>query len=234
MMRQRAGDTPPANEDIDDDDDDVFTALSKKRRKKLSAASGIKQEKERQDYVSDSDPNGKLVLPASHTSSTKRHHGIVSDARQAKMDALLLELEAEKKLTVRSRGKDETGHSVHRNERERALKKGSFVDEGDEFVTTNVFVGNLAPSITEEQMTDLFRQFGEREHRLFASMLAGIVHCCYYCRYSFLYRKLLFLQRLTLSFETIDDQVTSTRSKSCGPAPWRNAAAIETLASCAS
>jgi U2-associated protein SR140 len=45
---------------------------------------------------------------------------------------------------------------------------GSFVQPGEEHLTTNIFAGNLAPSITEEQMTDLFRQFGEdiRHHRV--------------------------------------------------------------------
>ena len=39
-------------------------------------------------------------------------------------------------------------------------KKGSFVEPGQEHTTTNLFVGNLAPTLTEEEVTDLFRQFG--------------------------------------------------------------------------
>jgi len=75
------------------------------------------------------------------------------------MDALLLELEAEKER-VAHRQQDARragGRTEHRN-------RGSHVDEGDELITTNIFVGNLAPSITEEQMTDLFRQFGENNN----------------------------------------------------------------------
>jgi RNA recognition motif-containing protein len=85
-------------------------------------------------------------LPTVNTSSMKRHHGS-SDSRKAKMDALLQELEAEK-VTSPSRPFV-------------PQKKGSFVQPGQEHLTTNIFVGNLAPSITEEQMTELFRQFGE-------------------------------------------------------------------------
>lgn len=86
------------------------------------------------------------TLPTSNTSSMKRHHGS-SDSRKAKMEALLQELEAEKASAV-----------IHPFVPE---KKGSFVQPGQEHLTTNIFVGNLAPSITEEQMTELFRQFGE-------------------------------------------------------------------------
>ena len=42
-----------------------------------------------------------------------------------------------------------------------AAPKGSFVRPGEEHLTTNLFVGNLATSITEEQLAELFSQFGE-------------------------------------------------------------------------
>jgi hypothetical protein len=82
------------------------------------------------------------------TSSMKRHHVTLTDARKRKMDALLEELEHEK---IRS--------SHQKNQ----PTKGSFVQPGEENSTTNLFVGNLAPSITEEQLTDLFSQFGEKK-----------------------------------------------------------------------
>ena len=66
----------------------------------------------------------------------KRHHK-PNDDRKAKMDALLEELEAEK---------DKVSKGPHRFVPE---KKGSFVDPSEEHLTTNIFVGNLAPSITE-------------------------------------------------------------------------------------
>jgi hypothetical protein len=40
-------------------------------------------------------------------------------------------------------------------------KKGSYVEPGMEHLTTNIFVGNLDPNTTEEELTDAFRQFGE-------------------------------------------------------------------------
>jgi len=40
-------------------------------------------------------------------------------------------------------------------------KMGSFVMPGEEQFTTNIFVGNLAPITTEEELTEVFRQFGE-------------------------------------------------------------------------
>jgi RNA recognition motif-containing protein len=73
------------------------------------------------------------------------------------MDALLLELETEKKRAAAAEPPRSIRAAPDRNQQTR----GSFVDPGDELLTTNIFVGNLATSITEEQMTDLFRQFGE-------------------------------------------------------------------------
>lgn len=111
-------------------------------------------------------------------SSAKRHHGAISDTRKAKMDALLLELQSEKSIS--DNPNQRRGSRDIRNDSQRKPstmmdgdslshngsvlvpdKKGSFVEPGEELETTNIFVGNLAPSITEEEMTDLFRQFGE-------------------------------------------------------------------------
>ena len=57
------------------------------------------------------------------------------------MDALLQELEAEK-------------HREH--DRFVPEKKGSFVEPSEEHLTTNIFVGNLAPSITEYVCEEIF------------------------------------------------------------------------------
>lgn len=43
----------------------------------------------------------------------------------------------------------------------RPNKLGSYVEPGQEHLTTNIFVGNLDPCTTEEELTDVFREFGE-------------------------------------------------------------------------
>ena len=73
----------------------------------------------------------------------------MTDTRKAKMDSLIMELEAEKQKV-----KPESRRFV-------PDKRGSFCEPGEEHLTTNIFVGNLAPTITEEELGDLFRQFGE-------------------------------------------------------------------------
>ena len=163
MMRHRSGPLPDPSSSSEEED--VFSALSRKRKgskSTISDSSSIKKKANRSvipgekldDSKEDAQPPAKVAAVV-NTSSTKRHHGEVSDARKAKMDALLLELETEKKRAAteqpRSRAAPDRNHQA----------RGSFVDPGDELLTTNIFVGNLATSITEEQMTDLFRQFGE-------------------------------------------------------------------------
>lgn len=66
------------------------------------------------------------------------------------MDALLQELNDEKK-TIIAKQKRPSHQRV----------SGSFVQPGEEDITTNLFVGNLAPCLTEEQVYDVFGQFGE-------------------------------------------------------------------------
>jgi hypothetical protein len=79
----------------------------------------------------------------------KRHHVVLSDTRKAKMDALLMELEVAKQKA-----------SKLPPARKRGIQ-GSFCDPGEEHMTTNIFVGNLPPTMTEKRLTDLFQQFGE-------------------------------------------------------------------------
>jgi U2-associated protein SR140 len=88
-------------------------------------------------------------VKASITSSMKRHHGAISSSRKAKMDALLHELNAE--TNILSKQPRPSNQRV----------SGSFVQPGEEDITTNLFVGNLAPHLTEEQVYDVFVQFGE-------------------------------------------------------------------------
>lgn len=75
----------------------------------------------------------------------------MSGSRKAKMDALLQELEQDKKLPA-AKDRSQQLYVPH--------KKGSFVEPGQEHFTTNIFVGNLARHLTEEEVTNVFRQFG--------------------------------------------------------------------------
>lgn len=150
MIRRRGG-APLEEESSSDDEEDAFSALSSGNKAKAPPAAkpkpAVATAPTNNNPASSTQPPSSL--PVSNTSSMKRHHGM-SDSRKAKMDALLQELQED----------DYTGRARHRQ----AFvpdKKGSFVQPGEEHLTTNIFVGNLAPSITEEQMTDLFRQFGE-------------------------------------------------------------------------
>ena len=87
------------------------------------------------------------IVPAT-TSSMKRHHIVMSDTRKAKMDAILQDLELE------------TDHAVQKKPMTLSVPKGSFVQPGEEHMTTNIFVANLCPSISENQMMETFSQFG--------------------------------------------------------------------------
>ena len=183
MMRHRTG-APLAEEDpgSSSDDEDAFSAFSSRKRKKQKQAteSANATKSGAEIRLSDtklaaaaeaSKPMPDSILPVSNTSSTKRHHGAASDTRQARMDAILQELEAEKDLVQTELSSSRGGGSRS------GRKKGSFVDDGDEHITTNVFVGNLAPSITEEQMTELFRQFGENDTAISAMGMALMAGC---------------------------------------------------------
>ena len=158
-MIRRRGHGHEDDDSSSSDEEDAFSALSKKGNAKKKAkksepissatssdtndrkiavvkaeSSGSKSTADARESHLSSVP---LKAPISLTSSMKRHHK-PSDARKAKMDALLQELEAEKDQIPKKR---------------RAFvpeKKGSFVAPGEEHLTTNLFVGNLSPSITEE------------------------------------------------------------------------------------
>lgn len=124
-----------------------------------------------------------------NTSSNKRHHN-TSTARAAKMESLLQELQSD----MTNPTMDASGHygpqqqQQHHNKSSLdgspnsgsfvPLKKGSFVEAGEELLTTNIFVGNLDPITTEEELTDLFRQFGEQEVCLLEIVGASIQNCC--------------------------------------------------------
>ena len=132
-----------------DSDDDAFAAMSKKKKPRIT------------DDVKQTETS---------SSSTKRHHH-VNAARQAKMDSLLEELQTAKPIDPSTSwgngGDDYYGTTIEneshygRVDRYAPMKKGSYVEPGMEHLTTNLFVGNLDPLTTEEELTDAFRQFGE-------------------------------------------------------------------------
>ena len=131
-MIRRRGQAP--SQESSSDEEDAFAALSRKgaKRAKTSASKPIQNAASTKKKA---EPKPQK-LPISLTSSMKRHHK-PSDQRRAKMDALLKELEAEKNKLPKDQ---------HRFVPD---KKGSFVDPSEEHLTTNIFVGNLAPSVTE-------------------------------------------------------------------------------------
>ena len=75
------------------------------------------------------------------------------------MDTLLQELEQTSKSAAAN-----LGPSSMRDNRPLPDKMGSFVSIEEEPFTTNIFVGNLSPLTTEEQLTDIFRLFGACVH----------------------------------------------------------------------
>jgi hypothetical protein len=172
MIRRRG--IEPSHESSSDEED-AFSALSKKekiKRDEKSAVTGSTDQvpSNSQNVNSTTTQRNQMQLPASTTSSMKRHHGVLSDTRKTKMDALLQELEAEKDHSILFRKEPSFVPD----------KKGSFVEPWEEHLTSNIFVGNLAPSITEEALTDMFRQFGtsvfiKRTYLLFAVFP---LNCC--------------------------------------------------------
>mmetsp|Transcript_5763 Transcript_5763/g.10201 ORF Transcript_5763/g.10201 Transcript_5763/m.10201 type:complete len:201 (+) Transcript_5763:70-672(+) len=184
-MRHRGGAPPPEDDDSSSSssDDDAFAALSSKGKKKKGAIMAKKKKSPKEvtpivesstaTATATSTPTPTTTLTAEATATAtaaetknaltkQRHHG-TSDARKAKLDALLQELQETKHQEPSSYyGPGGSGNNSNSNSHSRPLEKmGSYVEPGEEHLTTNVFVGNLHPSNTEEELTDLFRQFGE-------------------------------------------------------------------------
>lgn len=163
--RHRRGDPPPESSSSSDEED-VFSSLKLKKRRVTGADDEVKHasaanvpttsQVSESSEASNKPATNNLPVKAPVTSSMKRHHGAISSSRKAKMDALLQELNAEK---INVNQKPPSSQRV----------SGSFVQPGEENITTNLFVGNLAPHLTEEQVYDVFVQFGEIQY-LFLSV----------------------------------------------------------------
>ncbi|KAL3943485.1 MAG: hypothetical protein SGBAC_002450 [Bacillariaceae sp.] len=151
MIRRRG--QGPQEEDSSSDEEDAFASLSNKRGAKRSKTSKdtshnpapapapkISSIEKPKEEVNSTAVANKMILPTSVTSSMKRHHK-TNDKRKAKMDALLEELAAE-----------QIHRPIEKKPRSQRFvpeKKGSYVDPAEEHLTTNMFVGNLDPILTE-------------------------------------------------------------------------------------
>ena len=160
----------------DSDDAGFAAAISKKKSGKKrprssssssSSSSGVANPASNEKNEDD-DATKNAALPSTETSSNKRHHH-ANASRQAKMDALLEELQSTKPTDPATSQVEDYG-SIYAHEssyhgdgfdRPPPQKMGSYVEPGQEHLTTNIFVGNLDPTTTEEELTDAFRQFGE-------------------------------------------------------------------------
>ncbi|KAL7543998.1 hypothetical protein ACHAXR_013427 [Thalassiosira sp. AJA248-18] len=163
-----------------DSDNDAFASISKRKKPRISSFGGGGNDnpplstadgKDDGDGNHDGDTTSSSAAtgnpPAAvETSSNKRHHH-VNAARQAKMDALLQELQTAKPSEPSTDRGEDYGNSLYGDNdfyghgNFAPHKKGSYVEPGMEHLTTNLFVGNLDPMTTEEELTDAFRQFGD-------------------------------------------------------------------------
>jgi len=186
MRRHHRGPAVGAiNEDESSSDEDAFSSFSRKKRRlsKDIKKSATKKGKEIETTVTtastsdsaststtvanqkkDADANtnsnntanstANITAGNANTSSNKRHHHHSSE-RAARMDSLLEE------LTEKSKSAPTNYYASITENRPPPDKMGSYVMPGEEQSTTNIFVGNLSPLTTEEQLTELFRHFGE-------------------------------------------------------------------------
>jgi RNA recognition motif. (a.k.a. RRM, RBD, or RNP domain) len=191
-MIRRRGHQPEQEDDSSSDEEDAFTAMSRKRPKTSRTNSAAAEEGKKQTITTETsgiDASAPAIStsagpgsgsgstttmegkkPLTLTSSMKRHHK-PSDTRKAKMDALLEELEAEKNNKKQNHNRPTSRHE-HQLE-----KKGSYVRPEEEHLTTNIFVGGLSPSVTEEDLSRLFKEFGEKRCNAM-TLLLWLFHAC--------------------------------------------------------
>lgn len=146
-MRHRTGALVQSSDEDSSSDDDAFSAFSrkKKQKRKRSISSTNKTNSTKETTVNSKD----APVIVNDTSSNKRHHH-QSTQRAAKMDAFLKELQDTKTPIQR--------HTMSYSNVPDKL--GSYPLPGEEDTTTNIFVGNLSPLTTEEQLSKLFASFG--------------------------------------------------------------------------
>jgi len=138
-----------------EDEEDAFAALARKKKKNSKLASN--------DVVVDNNtavPStmNESVVACAGTNQKRHHHP--SAARAAKMDMLLQELQETATNSIDQQAPTSSHATTH--DRAPLEKMGSYCLPGEELITANLFVGNLAPCTTEEELAELFRQFGKR------------------------------------------------------------------------
>ena len=149
-MRHHIGAPIVAKSDSSSDEDDAFSVFNRKKSRKSKKIKGPPVNPESSSHSKNEDSlKATEINQTSSATASKRHH-YQSKARGAKMDALLQELQD----TSTSNTVTSAPVAVLQE------KMGSFVTPDEEPFTTNIFVGNLAPVTTEEELKEIFRQFG--------------------------------------------------------------------------
>ena len=134
---------------------------NKRHHTAIAAASSASSDEDEEDAfakISTSNSNPPL-LSSSHNASNKKSKSSlgfvsVSSSRKEKMDALLHDIQ---------NTKHESFHNANENYflSSSGGGNGSFcANAEEEQLTTNVYVGNLPPSVTEEELSELFVPFG--------------------------------------------------------------------------
>ena len=159
----RPGNKRPQESSSSEDEEDAFAALSRKKKalkqpSKNETGNNNTKNSNNNFYATDWNQNAAVApveldaAPCVEGTSQRRHHH-PSESRAAKMDSLLQELQETATHSV-------VAQPSSHYDRPPPEKMGSYCLPGEELVTANLFVGNLAPCTTEEELTCLFRQFG--------------------------------------------------------------------------
>jgi hypothetical protein len=158
MIRHRSGPTNRA--ESSSDDEDAFTTLARKKQKHVAAAPAPSQI---QTVATATSIGSADQDNAASDAAAPKRHVVAHDDRAAKMEALLLELHREQqKVDVKQHERQRRDGGRNPRYAPPSLeKKGSYVPPEEEDTTTNIFVGNLPPTVTEERFGNIFRQFGE-------------------------------------------------------------------------
>jgi U2-associated protein SR140 len=171
-MRHRTGQYASLSSSSSEDEEDVFNKTKVNKRQSNSISSNnsgncsSKKLPEKEDFIrmtnmcqNDKNNTNKHTIIATGTSHTKRHHyqNHPNSSRAAKMEAMIHQLEMDSQDV--QRGNISSSH--RRDNVSKSLSQGSYcINAYEEQITTNIFVGNLSPLITEEDLHQIFSQYG--------------------------------------------------------------------------